>query len=46
MDDISFMPETNMVEPIDARSWLVAEGFKAMLNLYDACVSDLANALL
>ena len=39
------MPRTNMAEPVHA-SWLAAEGFKGTLNLYDACVSDLANALL
>ena len=39
------MPRTNMAKPVHA-SQLVAEGFKGTLNLYDACVSDLANALL
>ena len=27
-------------------SWLASKGNKHVLNLYDACVSDLANALL
>lgn len=34
-----------MAEPIHA-SWLAAKGFKGALNMYDARVSDLANALL
>ena len=45
MEDISFMPRTNMTEPVH-ESKLAVEGFKGMLNLYDACASDLTNAFL
>ena len=45
MEDIAFIPTTNLSETKHA-SWLASLGNKQMLNIYDACVSDLANALL
>ena len=45
MEDLAFLPTTNLAETKHA-SWLAGEGNKDMLSLYDACVSDLANALL
>ena len=45
MQDIAFVPTTNLSESKHA-SWLASVGNKQMLNVYDACVSDLANALL
>lgn len=45
MQDSAFVPSTNLSETKHA-SWLASVGNKQMLNLYDACVSDLANALL
>ena len=44
MEDISFVPTTNLLESKHAR-WLASMGNKQMLNVYDACVLDLANAL-
>ena len=44
-EDITFIPTTNLAETKHA-SWLAGEGYKQILSLYDACVSDLANALL
>ena len=45
MEDIAFILTTNLSETKHA-SWLASVGNKQMLNIYDACVSDLANAML
>ena len=45
VENISFVPTTNLSESKHA-SWLASVGNKQLLNVYDACVSDLANALL
>ena len=45
VQESAFVPTTNLSETKHA-SWLASIGNKQMLNVYDACVSNLANALL
>ena len=45
MEDIAFIPTTKLSKTKHA-SWLASVGNKQMLNIYNACISHLANALL
>lgn len=45
LEDQCFMPQTNLSEMKHA-SWLAGEGFKSVIGLYDATISDLGNNLL
>ena len=43
--DSPFVLTINLIETKHA-SWLAGKGNKQLINVYNACVSDLANALL
>ena len=44
-EDQAQTPRTNLAESMHG-SWLAGEGYKEKITLYDACISDMANALL
>ena len=44
-EDQAHTPRTNLAESMHG-SWLAGEGYKEKITLYDACISDMANALL
>ena len=44
-EDQAQTPRTNLAESMHG-SWLAGEGYKEKISLYDACISDMANALL